>query len=486
MGARRTWLIMAIAAMGAARGAEPEAGAAWRSIAEADARAALELVAANHPGAVPALGDTAFLERLRVARRHVDERLPLVRSYGGYNALMNGVAADFRDGHIWAGSLVAFNVRKWAGILPVRRGGRWVVGLQEAQAGEPDLKDAEIVSCGGEAFDHWARERIGQFGGNPHLEAELARRAPVLLLDDDNPFLAVPRSCTFRGADGASKELPLAWRQILQSGLVERAGRALRPAIAGMAVTPFAGGYWIGLGNLGSGAAEVVAAVRRGQQDLLAAPMVVLDLRGNGGGDSAYARQIAELLAGPEAMRAISVAPEDCAGAYWRASPFVLETVDTLAASGDPERARRFGALADQIRQALAAGQPFAPALPACAAQVAPRATATAAPPLLMRGRLVLVTDQRCFSSCLIAADIFRKLGALHVGEQTDMSTRYMEVREIPLPSGLRTFSTLQKVALGLGALGPYTPQRPYPGVLADDAALKAWVAALPPEAFRY
>ena len=71
-------------------------------------------------------------------------------------------------------------------------------------------------------------------------------------------------------------------------------------------------------------------------------------------------------------------------------------------------------------------------------------------------------------------------LGALHVGEATDVTTRYMEVREIDLPSGLWTFSTLQKVALGPGDFGPYEPAVAYPGSLAEDDKVKAWVAALP------
>ena len=60
------------------------------------------------------------------------------------------------------------------------------------------------------------------------------------------------------------------------------------------------------------------------------------------------------------------------------------------------------------------------------------------------------------------------------------MSTRFMEVREIVLPSGLRTFYTLQKLALGLGDFGPYEPDVRYPGSLADTGQLEAWVAALP------
>lgn len=54
-----------------------------------------------------------------------------------------------------------------------------------------------------------------------------------------------------------------------------------------------------------------------------------------------------------------------------------------------------------------------------------------------------------------------------------------MEIRHVVLPSGLRSFSTLQKVALGQGNLGPYTPHILYPGALHETDQLKSWVAAL-------
>src|SRR5690606_22478792 len=133
-----------------------------------------------------------------------------------------------------------------------------------------------------------------------------------------------------------------------------------------------------------------------------------------------------------------------------------------------------------ELEQAVADEQAFAPALPDCAREDAdaPKPFA-ASPPLAMRGRLPLLPDRAWFSSRLIAADIWLRLGALHLGEATDMSTRYMEVRDEPLPSGLRSFSTLMKLALGIGNFGPYEPAVPYPGSLDDTEALKAWVSSL-------
>jgi len=57
-----------------------------------------------------------------------------------------------------------------------------------------------------------------------------------------------------------------------------------------------------------------------------------------------------------------------------------------------------------------------------------------------------------------------------------------MEVRDALLPSGLRTFSTLMKLALGVGDFGPFEPDVPYLGALDDGDALKAWVASLAEE----
>jgi hypothetical protein len=65
-----------------------------------------------------------------------------------------------------------------------------------------------------------------------------------------------------------------------------------------------------------------------------------------------------------------------------------------------------------------------------------------------MKGRLILLTDNLCFSSCLVVTDDFRTLGAFHIGQTTDAATHFNEVREQYLPSGYSLFSTLQFVRI--------------------------------------
>jgi hypothetical protein len=97
-----------------------------------------------------------------------------------------------------------------------------------------------------------------------------------------------------------------------------------------------------------------------------------------------------------------------------------------------------------------------------------------------MKGRLVLLTDNACFSSCLEVTDDFRALGALHVGQTTDADTRFSEVREQYLPSGYSLFSTLQAVSISSTpvGVGPYDPAVVYNGNIADTAALESWITS--------
>lgn len=456
-----------------------EAGRAWNNLARADVAAAIALIERHHPGAAPELGDGGFQQRLRDARADAERRLPLVKDYGGHAAVLNGLANAFGDGHIWARNHFSRSRRMWPGLIAVRRARQWLVGFHEAGQGESDLTGARLVACDGEPVEAYARRLIGGFYADPKVEAGLIANGPNLLLDHNNPFVPRPRTCRFE-KDGKPVDLALNWRPIGLARLEEHI-RKLYPRVrAGMGVSDFAGGKWIALESLDNRAAEVVAQVRAAAAQLRSAPMVVVDLRGNSGGNSQYADEIAELLAGRARFSAVRQAP-GCSGTYWRATSDNAAALRKFANGLPPDRAPPWRAEADALEQAVRSGAAFSPALPACArSDAARRPPPGRLPPMAMSGRLVLLTDRSCFSSCLIAADRLRRLGALHVGEATDVTTRYMEVREIDLPSGLWTFSTLQKVALGVGDYGPYEPTIAYPGSLAEDDKVKAWVAALP------
>lgn len=460
-----------------------DAGGHWRALARIDSDAALALIEQSHPGAAVELHDTAFQALLDTAKRHLDERLPQVHDYPGYAAVMTGLAVDFKDGHIWSRAKLAPVYTQWTGILLSRRARAWIVTSQIPIPGEPDVNGAHLVSCDGVDAETWARNRIDLFHGNAQVEAELANAATWLLLDEGNPFLKRPGACTFQRDGGPLMQVRLSWGGGSRDVIDDAVDKANPDTHVGLGIKPFAGGYWISMGTLQSEALQLVADAQSHQAELRESPIVVVDLRGNGGGNSLYAQQLAQILAGKKRVAALD-GPSSCSGAYWRVSAGNIDARTAWRSAVNAGQLAEYDATTQSMRKALASGKPFSPALPACAshATAAPMRTTPLSklPPSLSKGRWIVVTDHACFSSCLLAVNLFRQLGATQVGEATDMSTRYMEVRQVQLPSGLSYFSTLQKVALGSGNFGPYEPDTWFPGNMHDTDALQAWVQALP------
>lgn len=128
------------------------------------------------------------------------------------------------------------------------------------------------------------------------------------------------------------------------------------------------------------------------------------------------------------------------------------------------------------MQRALAAGQPLARAPAEVGGAATRHAEAVAARP----PRVVVITDNYCFSSCLLGVHLFHKLGALHVGEETSANTRYSDLRTVELPSGLSNFSTLQSFSTySPWDIGPFVPAVVMTGDLADDGSVQARVSAI-------
>lgn len=452
----------------------PPPGPEWAELTRVDVEAAWRLQQENHPGAHPALGDADFRQRLERGHALALERAARVTDVGGHRAVLNGFAAGLGDGHIVFSPEVAVPYR-WAGLVMGKQGPDWRVAVHEPAEGQPDLAGARLLGCDDQTADELARERLGGFRIDWEVEAQRVARAPFLLLDDGNPFLESPAVCRFESSTGVV-ELQMDWRPIPLEALREAIARAPRGARAGMGVRPFAGGYWISLQSLGEGAQAMVDEVRAQADAMRAAPAVVLDMRGNGGGASVFGQQIAQILVGEAHFAARGAGSGPCDSA-WRVSPGNLEGIRSwraIAEERGPEFSRWLEASIAAMERALAAGEAFDKPIPTC--PVTAPTPADEVPPPLMQGRLVLLTDGACFSSCMLVADNFRQLGALHLGHATDRVTRYMEVRHAPLPSGFGEFSTMQKVAVGDAVTGPFDPDLVYPGLMSDDAELEAWV----------
>ena len=474
-------LAAASLAVGGAR-AQESAAAHWQGLTRADVEAAYRILREDHPASAESLGDTAFRQRLQTAYAEALERASRTDSPAGYFATLAAFAVAMGDKHISARPLLSAQTVDWAGIVIARRGDRWVVADEEQAAEGAPLLGARLVDCDGVAADSLSERRLGTYRAVWSIGAQRVAAAPLLLIDDGNPFLERPRRCRFE-QEGSLREVPLRWRTVRRAELAPRFALGVRRGAPGFGVRRLGDGFWISLQSLSDQAGPVVEAARLQATAMRAAPFVVLDLRGNGGGNSLYGDQIAEVLYGTDFARRVRDEGPQCNTA-WRLSDRNLRRLDAfqqevVARMGAEQGAFFVQAYRDALA-ARAAGREFSgpttcpPSSPTVASANAAR------PASAFAGRLVLLTDHVCFSSCLIVTDRFRRLGALHVGEETDAATRYYEVREDRLPSGLSMFSTLQALSPGSPAqIGPFAPEVAYEGDIGDTGALEAWVQTL-------
>lgn len=451
--------------------------AAWQTLTRNDIEAAHTLLVDNHPAALPEVHDTAFTSALRAAYAKALARAATVSSFEGYRATLAELANSLGDGHLQTWTLLSPREVNWAGVVAAKRGPSWVVAAGDPKLTGQDLTGARIVSCDKVPIESFARD-IMSFHALLGVDASVALYGGWLLVDDGNPFVHYPRECSFeRNGQQVSIQLhwhAIAWTELRKTYWKDMVGRS------GFGVRQIdGGGYWIALEALTQPAQAVVDAAQAASAAIRAARYVVIDLRGNGGGNDLYGRMLANALYG-DAHAASVLGPmptgDGCKSA-WRASPDNLAAMEARLAertqAGEAAASAELAIGVNDMKAARAQGRALTGAL--TCAQPATRSRAAA--PSLIHAPVVVLTDAACFSSCLGTLEFFRKLGAIQVGQSTNADTHNSEVRAIALPSGLSMFTTLQAIMPDEPyKIGPFVPAHVYAGDIADTAAVARWI----------
>lgn len=449
----------------------------WRSIAEVDSAYALSLLRDHHPGALKVVGDADFQQRLLRAESELAKRLPQVSDYGGYTAVMKGLAATFGDPHIWFAPDAEDSAGAWAGIVIGRQAQQWRVVAQEAWA-PSRLVGSALISCDGVQADDWARPRLEGFYADTAVEARVVRASPYLLIDERNPYVPPPAKCEFQHVNGRVEAVNLEWCTDVLSNIRDRIEILSPSPKAGLQIEAIGTGYWIGIETLLDRVEPLVKQVESSKEILREADWILLDLRGNGGGNSAYSSRILAALVGSQRASAGRM-KLDCGKAYYRPTRANIDRFKAYrdASSAKGENTRSMDKWIVELELARFARFSLWPMYFRCAKDQSVSTTPVDELPAgAMKGHLLVLTDSRCFSSCLLAVDAALRLGAVHVGQATDRTNRYMEVRVARLPSGHGEFSTLMKLAEGVPDFGPYVPEFAFDGDMSDTASLKQWV----------
>lgn len=458
----------------------------WAQITKRDLAAIRQTLLENHPGPVDPLNPD-YRNWLEDGYQRAMAMADSVESLDGVVATLSFYTSGFEDGHLAWGSSFERSEVIWPGFVVALRGGRFIVDRVAPGAAKGGIAvGAEVLSCDGERLhDRLVNEVMPFYEGIPTLEASRVRLAPRVLVDDRNPFIRRPHKCRVRAdAQGPTTEVELAWQWIGRAELESM----MEQASYGNGVQDFAilhpadGVAWITIPSFNetknqnrAGLEKVIAglpAVRNSR-------LIVFDVRGNRGGNSAWAYHLLVPLFGKEYVQKVEEKVGGREYVEWRASKsnadFIERSTVPRYAPGSPGR-ESMQALVDTLRKAAAAGEDLVRigTLPPSG-----QATKVLLPPDPLGKRVILLTDGWCASACLDFADQLLAIpGVRHAGAPTYADAAYIDNRGITLPSHLGYFTFSMKVYRDRprGNNEPYVPTLRYNGDRWNLGALQQWL----------
>lgn len=472
--------------------AKPTTAGGWRALALADLDAAAQLLRDHSP--IPFDKENPkSLVWLEEGLKRVKARVPEIQGEADWFYVLSMYGYGFNDPHVGFNVVGELPPAQWPGFIAAAKGRDAVVVVRDE--GDPDAPaiGSVIRRCDGRLLSALTEERVFPVLHYRDLPADQRRAVSRLFLHRPNALLPATKRCTTISADGTEREFTLRWRGLpadRSAWMDKYRAAATGPATQWGVTEPAPGVFWIGVPTFSSGPdtapkldALVKAVAERGDE-MRKARAIVIDTRGNGGGNSAWADKLAEAIFGRAVLRA-NPAPDDRSGVDWRASRgnavYWRKWAEQMKAEFGEENYRR--ALRYAERFEAHADDPM-PLFRDGAAEVGVGGGLTTKRP---RGdspfaaRVYFLSNGSCGSSCLNFADrVLFVPGVRLVGLATSGDGLLMDVRNETLPSGLARLVIPQKVARGRGrgAMEVYLPDVAYDGPW-DDASTRRWTLDL-------
>jgi hypothetical protein len=457
----------------------PNAAGGWSAVANADIGAMHDLIRDNHPGPLDT-DNPRFNLWLEQGRTLAMRQARQARTQADYWRTLRLYANGFQDGHLLVLPTKELS-RVWPGFLTsTDAAGRTTITVSDV---DDVAVGATIIACDGTAAASLLDTRIHPYRTNAGIPHERLYTASYLFAGEagDQSLL---RRCDI-DAGGEHRTIALSWRPIASNQLAKLLPGAQGRVVPELGVRLVDGVWFVSLPTFnwwGEDAAKMQAMIenlRQRARELQGARLVVIDLRGNGGGNSEWGDKVANILWGDVAAKAIAASLD--ATVDWRAS--ALNARQTRAAA---DRAKVAGLEADaSYRYTVAAQMSAAHAAGHQLWREAIPPTSTGLPKDYRSpfdGKVYLLTDMRCASACLDFVDIVRRMpGVVHVGQPTSADAIYIDNVVAQLPSGRAELSYSLKVYRhrARGNNEWYTPVVAWPGGTMTDKAIALWVQKL-------
>ncbi len=451
----------------------------WAIFARSDLTTIHDSLLANHPGPVDSQ-NPAFRDWLERGFATAEAKASEARSFADYQRALRLYVNGFRDGHIDLVFRMEPTRVAWPGFLVRREEDLQKIDVALSVPGSSVPQGAELLSCDGQPPDRLLSQRIDPYYWNADIPHERWRNLPLLFIVPRAEKSSEFSQCVFR-TEGTERSIPLNWTITPIAEVMEHVEQLAPHGELGLRKV---GSVWFvtipSFNYFGSAADPMrkLLADMQTHSGELRSGVVVFDVRGNEGGNSSWADMVAAELWGEALTRRALSSFDDTVD--WRVSSANLAHLKASA-----EQARRDGQsdganyrkqASQLMERAIARGESLVrmPGSPVPAKTTMPSNPVT--------GRVFLLTDSACFSSCLQFADLVKRMpNVRHIGLPTNADTAYLDNDQVDLPSGLAAFGYSMKVYRHRARQNNqwYDPDIRWPGGAMTDEALVAWIESL-------
>lgn len=437
----------------------------------------------DHPGSSEIIGDVRFIEHLTKGLARHKSMAKNVTNQNQYNAVLNSYMLGFDDMHLGFRPAETPTEFSWAGMVFLYDEINWTVFYSSPNwSSKLANKGDKLISCDGQKTDYWVKKTLQSSIVNEQSVAQLARYSSWLFIGNNGlpQFQNYPKTCTFEN-EHSQYSIEMSWNTSPAEVIYPLVFNQPNRIKVGFSIDKLEeGGYWIEIGSLfGSGIKKLIENLENMEDDLIDASFIVLDVRGNLGGDSSWSDRIMSLIFGDSFVKS---SLDDNPAEFYKVSHENSELIksqlmDAISHFGKEDSAALYHQkMYDSMQWALEKGEEFSPSIPQhILAEEKSSLTKSLVSPKF-KGKLYFLADYSCFSSCLLMLNKLRKLGAHTVGKVTNSMPRYYDMKIVPLSSGSGSVISMTKVDLNENSrIGPYFPEFKFDGFMDDTKKLQEW-----------
>jgi hypothetical protein len=461
----------------------------WSKLIEEDINHIYSNVKKNHPGFVD-IENEYFKKWLERGYQEALVESKKAESLNDAMTILKTFVAGFADGHFYLSLDYRPKNIKWTGIEINKYGQDYRVSYTDlSRSNLMPAHMSKLISCDNKLVEDIITQDVLKFRFNaPKLNSPKVWYASEILIDNGIGKRNHFKSCKFEN-NGEIEEINISWSNIPHNKYLEKfsSDNALTKKTFNFESLGNKR-YWITLPKFYPNKEE-----QKSLRDVIdkiksvngSASQFIIDVRGNGGGNSEWGVEVARAIYGKQYVDNYQQSNPDKSYALWRVSEDNAKHLKSILPwieeqfSKDSSMFISFTKLLRDMEKAIVQGKVF---VKQGGNEVnAPDDLGTYAQ-TTSNANVLFLTDSSCGSACLDFADLMLKLpNVYHIGQETAADTVYMDIRDVMLPSGLGQYSIAQKVYRGRSRKHneSYIPEYHYNSDIGNTESLKDWINTL-------